>query len=157
MIDKENQERIVRFAKQDGIKDTITCQTCSYPSGFYLVLEHLDVVMRVRSDEQMGTSGVDELATLLAIMHFDRSLLSHCPNEAYAFLKCLVHPQKDWEICQDANMGFGYLHGAYYALRQYLIDNKERIMEAYTKYYELSSAWSDEQDEKWKKQLNGDK
>lgn len=157
MTDKEQQERTVRFAKQDGIKDTITCQTHDYPSKFYLILEHLDVIMRVRNDEQMGTSGVDELAILLAIMHFDRSLLSHCPKEAYVFLKCLVHPQKDWDICQNAGMGFGYLHRAYYALRQYLIDNKERIMETYDKYYELSSAWSDAQDEKWAKKLKGDK
>ena len=97
----------MRFSAQNGIKDTVTCQKYAYPEKFYLILENLDLVARLRSGEELGTSGVHELAQLLSILCIDHSLLSSMPKEAYTFLKCLVQPQKDFEIFGDADMGHG--------------------------------------------------
>ena len=47
-------------------------------------------------------------------------------------------------------MGFGYIHRAYSQLRTFLIDNKERVTEAYNKYAEMSSEFTNQQREKYK-------
>ena len=150
---KEHDERNVRFSSQDGIKDTITCQKYAYPEKFYLILENLDLVARLRSGEELGTSGVHELAQLLSILCIDHSLLSSMPKEAYIFLKCLVQPQKDFEIFSAADMCHGALFRAYYAFRQYLIDNKERVMESWNAIYDFSTCLTKKQDEKYAKIL----
>lgn len=150
---KEHDERNVRFSAQDGIKDTVTCQKYAYPEKFYLILENLDLVARLRSGEELGTSGVHELAQLLSILCIDHSLLSSMPKEAYAFLKCLVQPQKDFEIFSAADMGHGALFRAYYAFRQYLIDNKERVMESWNAIYDFSTDLTKKQNEKYAKLL----
>ena len=150
---KEHDERIVCFSAQDGIKDTVTCQKYSYPTMFYQVLENLDLVARLRSGEELGISGVYESAQLLSILYIDYSLLASMPKEAYTFLKCLVQPQKDFDIFSAADMGHGALFRAYYAFRQYLIDNKERITESWNAIYGFSSDLAKKQNEKYAKIL----
>lgn len=150
---KKHDECNVRFSAQDGIKDTVTCQKYTYPEEFYLILKNLDLVARLRSGEELGISGVNELAQLLSILCIDHSLLSSMPKEAYTFLKCLVQPQKDFEIFDATDMRHGALFRAYYAFRQYLIDNKERVMESWNAIYEFSTDLTKKQNEKYAKML----
>lgn len=150
---KEHDERNVRFSALNGIKDTVTCQKYVYPEKFYLILEYLDLVARLRSGEELEASGVHELAQLLTILCIDYSLLASIPKEAYTFLKCLVQPQKDFEIFDATGMGHGALFRAYYAFRQYLIDNKERVMESWNAIYEFSTDLTKKQNEKYAKRL----
>ena len=150
---KEHDERNVYFSSLNGIKDTVTCQKYAYPEKFYLILDNLDLVARLRSGEELGTSGVHELAQLLSILYIDHSLLSSMPKEAYSFLKCLVQPQKDFEIFSATDMRNGALFRAYYAFRQYLIDNKERVIESWNAIYDFSTDLTKKQNEKYAKML----
>ena len=140
----------VKFAAQSGIKDTVSLRKFNYPEKFYQVLEALDLVMRVWCGEPMGTSGVHELGILFSIIQTDYRLLSHMPQEAYAFFKCILNPDNDSKICDEACMGHGYMHRAYAELRTYLIDNKERVTEVYNKWYEFSNSLSEEMQNKYK-------
>lgn len=149
----ENEARIVQFSKQNGVKNNITGRTRQYPKKFYQVLGVLDLVMRVYNGEEMGTSGVDELAILMAVLYIDRSLLSCLPKDAHIFFKCILNPKNAWKICSDGGLGYGYIHRAYSELRTYLIDNKERISEVYERLYDFSSKLSDEMDNKYAKIL----
>lgn len=137
------------FRKHIGIVDTITHQKDSYPKYFYLILEKLDLVLRVYIGEKMGTNGVEELATLLGILSLDSHLLFSMPTEAYAFFKCILNPKNEWDICKESGLGFGSIFRAYSQLRTYLIDNKERISEVYDKYCEIKRQVTDENNEKY--------
>jgi len=133
-----SDEDKVRYAKNDGIIDSITLEKNNYPPDFYLVLENLDLVTRVWLREDMGTSGTWELAQLLSVLVFDIRLWSHIPKEAYAYLKCICNPKERFTICTEADLGHGDMIKAYYYLRKYLIDNKERVIESYNAFYKAS-------------------
>lgn len=148
--EKKKAEETVKYAKMSGMVDNITYTEYTYPDKFYLVLEKLDLVMRVWNGEKMGTCGVEELAGLMAILKLDYELLYDMPLEAHVFFRCILNPKNAWEICDKANMGFGYIHRAYSQLRTFLIDNKERVTEAYNKYAEMSSEFTNQQREKYK-------
>lgn len=130
---KESDYKHVETAKRFGIKDSITIRCYEYPNKFYLVLEALDLVMRVYNGEEMGTDGVDELCILMAIFRIDKMLLLEMPKEARAFFRCIVNPKNIFDICNKASLGYGSIHRAYSELRTYLIDNKERVTEVYNK------------------------
>lgn len=155
MSDKEDFN--FKFRKDIGIKDTISHQKDTYPKEFYLVLEALDLVLRVYTGEKMGTDGTQELATLMSILSLDAHLLFSMPSEPFAFFKCILNPQHQWDICQDAGLGYGSIYRAYSSLRTYLIDNKERVTEVYNKYYEVQRAITEENNEKYGKLLKNER
>ena len=91
--EKKKAEETVKYAKMSGMVDNITYAKYTYPDKFYLVLEKLDLVMRVWNGEKMGTCGVEELAGLMAILKLDYELLYDMPLEAHVFFRCILNPK----------------------------------------------------------------
>lgn len=102
-----------------------------YPKGFYQVLEYLDLVMRNWVGEEMGTKGTWELNMLCGIFAIDWELECKMPTSARAWFIELVNPKGAWAYHhKNGNITGGQLK-AYADLRQYLIDNAERVTKAY--------------------------
>lgn len=93
---------------------------------FYLVTEQLDLIMQVYaqqrllpSSQQMGTCGVYELITLCTLIK-RADLEWGMPKEARLFFEALVNPNY-------VNLNRGGIYRAYWALRNYLIENKDKL------------------------------
>ena len=137
MNDEEKKKNFdLKCKEKHGIVDNITYRSDTYPPKFYQVLEKLDIVMRIWSGDKMGTSGYDELLHLCGTIGFDSSLYWDMPPSARAFFMILINPKSHWSIAQENIGGFGDMYRAYADLRQYLIDNKERVTNAYLRYME---------------------
>ena len=103
----------------------------NYPKHFYQVLENLDLVMRNWVGEEIGTLGTWELNILCGIFAIDWELEYKMPPSARAWFVQLVNPKNGWQYHhKNGNISGGQLK-AYADLRQYLIDNAERVTEAY--------------------------
>lgn len=146
--DKDYEKRKqfdLKFKEKHGIVDNITYRSDTYPPKFYQVLEKLDIVMRLWAGDEMGTSGYDELLHLCGTIGFDSSLYWDMPPSARAFFMVLINPKNQWNILQEKAGGFGDMYRAYADLRQYLIDNKERVTNAYLRYMEgIERSWKEE-------------
>lgn len=103
----------------------------NYPDKFYQVLEKLDLVMQNWIGTKMGTSGIDELYVLAGIFALDWELGYELPPSARAFFNELVNPKNAWRVHHDNGNIMGGQLKAYADLRQFLIDNAERVTEDY--------------------------
>lgn len=102
-----------------------------YPPKFYQVLEKIDLVMRNWVGDKMGTDGVQELHILCGIFAIDWWLEYNMPSSARAWFVELVNPKNAWKYHDKSGNVFGSQLKAYADLRQYLIDNAERVTKAY--------------------------
>lgn len=144
-----NNDKHKYFQEQWGILDSLTYRDESYPDDFYQVLECLDLVMRVYSGEKMGTSGVQEMSTLMALFVLDPMLLHFMPKSAYAFFKAILNPKNKYDIFSESKIGYGSIFRTYSDLRTYLIDNKERVTDVYKRL--IDNNMMKELEEKYKK------
>lgn len=101
------------------------------PENFYHVLDSLDLVMRNWVGDEMGTKGTDELCILCGIFALDQELEYYMPTSARAWLIELVNPKNSWKYHHEHGNVFGGQLKAYADLRQYLIDNAEKVANAY--------------------------
>ena len=116
---------------RDKINTTIASRVKSYPPTFYQVLEKIDLVMRNWVGDKMGTSGVAELCVLCGIFALDWELEYNLPPSARAWFNTLVNPKNAWDFHQKHGNVFGEQLKAYADLRQFLIDNAERVTNDY--------------------------
>lgn len=103
----------------------------NYPDKFYQVLEKIDLVMRNWVGDKMGTSGVEELYVLAGIFALDWELAYDMPASARVFFNTLVNPKTAWKAQHENYHIMGGQLSAYAELRQFLIDNAERVTEDY--------------------------
>lgn len=103
----------------------------NYPEKFYQVLEKIDLIMQNWIGEKMGTSGVEELYVLAGIFALDSGLGFELPPSARAFFMELVNPKNAWKYHHEHGNIMGGQLKAYSDLRQFLIDNAERVTEDY--------------------------
>lgn len=103
----------------------------NYPKYFYQVLEKLDLVMRNYIGDEVGTRGTIELNMLCAIFAIDWELEYNMPASARAWFVQLVNPKNGWYYHHEHGNIMGFQLKAYADLRQYLIDNAERVIKAY--------------------------
>ena len=100
-------------------------------SNVRTVLGHLDYVARAQSGDVLGTKGDRELFELCAIFAIDTTLAHEMPPSARAFFVKLINDVVGNGYLHDNGVLTGGMHGAYANLRQYLIDNAERVDRAY--------------------------
>lgn len=103
----------------------------NYPPKFYQVLEQLDLVMCNWVGDEMGTLGTQELCILCGIFALDWELEYDLPPSARAWFVHLVNPKNAWKYHHDNCNVFGEQLKAYADLRQFLIDNAERVTQDY--------------------------
>ena len=115
----------------DKIDNSIETRRENYPPKFYQVLEKIDLVMQNWIGEKMGTSGVEELYILAGIFALDCELGFDLPSSARAFFIELVNPKNGWKYHHEHGNIMGGQLKAYADLRQFLIDNAERVTEDY--------------------------
>ena len=113
------------------IDNSIETRRENYPPKFYQVLEKIDLIMQNWIGEKMGTSGVEELYVLAGIFALDWELGYYVPASARAFFIELVNPKNGWEYHHRHGNIMGGQLKAYADLRQFLIDNAERVTEDY--------------------------
>ncbi len=118
-------------SNKDKINTTVSTRVQNYPPKFYQVLEKIDLVMRNWVGDEMGTSGTQELCVLCGIFALDWELEYNLPPSARAWFFTLVNPKHAWEFHKDKGNIFGEQLKAYADLRQFLIDNAERVTEDY--------------------------
>lgn len=94
---------------------------------FYLVTEKLDLIMMVYAqqkhlseDRRMGTNGVGELIILCSLVHKAGLPVYHLPEEPRLFFEALINPQY-------VKLKRGGIYRAYWALRNYLIEHKDKF------------------------------
>lgn len=113
------------------IDKSIQTRVDNYPDKFYQVLEYLDIVMRNWVGDQMGSSGTRELDTLCGIFAVDWELEYYLPPSARAWFIQLIKPKDAWRYHHENQNVFGGMLKAYADLRQFLIDNAERVTADY--------------------------
>jgi len=143
-MSKEDKEKYnkdkdfrLRYLKEDGIIDNVTYRSDDYPPKFYQVLEKLDLIMRLYIGDEMGVTGYDELLELGGIIALNGHLKYGMPETAKALFRSFVNPKNAWKLFHDSGAVFGGALRAYSDLRQYLIDNAEKVEECHEKYYKL--------------------
>lgn len=127
----------LRCCEKSGIVDNISYRSDDYPPKFYLVLEKLDLIMRLYVNDEMGTSGFDELIGLCGLIGLNGHLSYYMPKTARAFFLVLINPKQAYKIFEKSGIVYGNMNRAYADLRQYLIDNKETVAQCYCEYYAL--------------------
>lgn len=121
--------------KQDN---SIVTRRDEAPAKFYQILEKIDIIAQNWVGESMGSNGVDELFWLAGIFAIDYNLGYNLPPEARVFFYTLINPKNAWDYQNKHHCVFSGQLGGYFHLRQFLIDNAERVTLAYNKLYEAS-------------------
>lgn len=116
----------------------------NYTNELYRVLEYLDLVMRNWTGEELGTKGTKELCMLCGIFAIDWELEDKMPPSARAWFVQLVNPKNGWQYHHEHGNIAGSQLKAYADLRQYLIDNAERVTKVYNLLIEKSEDGNDE-------------
>ena len=115
----------------ENVNKRIESQIMGLPKNTRIILEHLDHVARLRIGEKLGTSCIFELMSLCAIFAIDGMLEYEMPASAKAFFISLINREKGNEYMHDHGILPGGMLASYASLRQYIIDNSDRVNKAY--------------------------
>ena len=101
------------------------------PKSVKLTLENLDYVTRAHLQNDTAAKGDRELMDLCAIFAIDSWLYYNMPPQAKAFFVDLISHAKGIQYMHEHGVLTGGIVVAYANLRQFIIDNSERVSGAY--------------------------
>ena len=117
----------------------------SLPKNVKLTLEDLDYIARAHL-KNTTTKGDRELMDLCAIFAIDSWLYYNMPAQAKAFFVILISRENGNQYMHDNGILTGGVVAAYANLRQFIIDNSERVNEAYKALDKINAAYYEKDD-----------
>ena len=115
------------------------------PKNVKLTLEDLDYIARAHL-KNTTTKGDRELMDLCAIFAIDSWLYYSMPAQAKAFFVILISRENGKQYMHDNGILTGGVVAAYANLRQFIIDNSERVNEAYKALDKINATYYEKDD-----------
>ena len=116
------------------------------PKNVKLTLEDLDYIARAHLQNDTTTKGDRELMDLCAIFAIDSWLYYNMPAQAKAFFVILISRENGNQYMHDNGILTGGVVAAYANLRQFIIDNSERVNEAYKALDKINATYYEKDD-----------
>ena len=116
------------------------------PKNVKLTLENLDYVTRAHLQNDTDAKGDRELMDLCAIFAIDSWLYYNMPPQAKAFFVDLISRENGNQYMHDNGILTGGVVAAYANLRQFIIDNSERVNEAYKALDKINATYYEKDD-----------
>ena len=116
------------------------------PKNVKLTLENLDYVTRAHLHNDTAAKGDRELMDLCAIFAIDSWLYYNMPAQAKAFFVILISRENGNQYMHDNGILTGGVVAAYANLRQFIIDNSERVNEAYKALDKINATYYEKDD-----------
>ena len=110
------------------------------PKNVKLTLEDLDYIARAHL-KNTTTKGDRELMDLCAIFAIDSWLYYNMPAQAKAFFVILISRENGNQYMHDNGILTGGVVAAYANLRQFIIDNSQRVNDAYEALNKINATY----------------